>query len=64
MALTAEQEQKICEYIDREDDQKKKSVLSSLENFARWVEVVAKIVVALNQLKPLFDLLCKLLLQL
>lgn len=58
MALTADEEQKILALLDKEEDQKKESVLSSLGSFARWVEVTARIVVAFQTLKPLFIFLC------
>ncbi len=60
MALTAEEEQKIRALLAKEEAQKKKSILSSLESFARWVEVTARIVVAFNVLKPVFLGLCSL----
>jgi len=62
MALTADQEKRILELLDQEDAQKKKSVLSSLQTFANWVQTIAKIVAAIDALKPLFLYLCKLIL--
>jgi len=62
MALTAHEEEKIRALLAKEDAQKKKSVLSSLQTFANWVETIAKIVVAGQQLQPLFSYLCKLIL--
>lgn len=62
MALTADEEEKIRALLAKEDAQKKKSVLSSLQNFAKWVQTIAKIVAAIDALKPLFLYLCKLIL--
>lgn len=62
MALTADEEEKIRALLAKEDAQKKKSVLSSLQTFANWVETIAKIVAAIDALKPLFLYLCKLIL--
>jgi len=60
MALTKEEQDKIRALLAKENEQKQKSVLSSLESFARWVEVTARIVVAFNVLKPVFLGLCSL----
>lgn len=62
MALNSAEEKKIRALLDREDAQKKESVLSSLQTFANWVEVVARIVVAVQQLQPLFAILRSLIL--
>lgn len=60
MALTEEQKKEIREFLEQEQAEKKKSILSSLKSFADWVETVSNIVVAIQTLKPLFDLLCSL----
>ncbi|MEG5161854.1 hypothetical protein QUB37_15575 [Microcoleus sp. AT3-A2] len=60
MALTAEEKQKIRALLAKEEAQKKESILSSLESFAKWLRLAGGIVASLQQLQPVFSWLCSL----
>ena len=54
MALTAEQENKVCRLLDRESEQKRSQILSSAQSFAIWLKVVADIVIAIEKIVDVF----------
>ncbi|MDB9496000.1 hypothetical protein PN441_07450 [Spirulina major CS-329] len=58
MALSEEEKEKIRDILEEQEEQKRRSILGSLENFARWLRVTASIVVSLAALKPVFISLC------
>lgn len=58
MALTAEEQEKIRQLLARESEQNRNKHLSSLENFAKFIEVVARIAIAAKHIADLFVYCC------
>jgi hypothetical protein len=60
MALSAEEKSKVRQSLARESAQKRNQILSTIENFAYWLAVGARIYVAVKTLAPLFAWACSL----
>jgi hypothetical protein len=60
MAVTADEKSKVRKSLAQESAQKRNQILSTMESFADWLEVAARIYVAATSLAPLFAWVCSL----